>query len=83
MKIESTMVEMFREEINTVFCLFIANLWAVNKENILKFKKQQKEKRKNAWNWNFSKVIRVLRVRKEFSLHKWLIIDVEKEKSVL
>ena len=48
MKIESTMVEMFREEINTVFCLFIANLWAVNKENILKFKKQQKEKRKNA-----------------------------------
>ena len=46
MEIVSTKVEMFREEINTVFCLFIANLWTENKENILKLKKQQKEKAK-------------------------------------
>ncbi|MGV8962354.1 MAG: hypothetical protein ACOH2V_03110 [Candidatus Saccharimonadaceae bacterium] len=48
MKIEFTKVDMFREEINTVFCAFIANIWAEKKENILKLKKQQREKIKTA-----------------------------------
>ena len=48
MEIASTKVEMFREEIKTVFCLFIANLWSENKGDILKLKKQQKENKKTA-----------------------------------
>jgi hypothetical protein len=40
MKIESTTVEMFRKEKNTVFCAFIANTCPEKKENSLILKKQ-------------------------------------------
>ena len=40
MKIESTAVEMFWKEKNTVFCAFIANIWPEKKKNSLKLKKQ-------------------------------------------
>ena len=42
MEIESTKVEMFREEKNTDFCAFIAKIWKEKKENSLKQKKQQR-----------------------------------------
>ena len=38
MKIESTAVEMFWKEKNTVLCAFIANIWTEKKKNILKLK---------------------------------------------
>ena len=53
MKIESTTVEMFREEINTVFCLFIANLWTENKVNILKLKKTAEREYKSSLKLKF------------------------------
>ena len=44
MKIESTTVEMFWKEKNTVFCALIANICPEKKKNNLKLKKQQREK---------------------------------------
>ena len=39
-KIESTAVEMFRKERNTVFCAFITNIYPEKKKKSLKLKKQ-------------------------------------------
>jgi hypothetical protein len=44
MKIESTTVEMFWKDNNTVFCAFIANICLEKKKNRLKLKKQLREK---------------------------------------
>ena len=44
MKIESTDVEMFWKEKNTVLCAFIANIWHEKKKNSLKLKKQLRRK---------------------------------------
>ena len=44
MKIESTAVEMFWKERNTVFCAFIANICPEKKRNSQRLKKQLKGK---------------------------------------
>ena len=44
MKIESTPVEMFWKEKNTIFCAFIANICPEKKKNSLKLKKHLRGK---------------------------------------
>ena len=48
MEIESTKVEMFREEKNTVFCAFTANICPVKKKNSLQLKNSRERRTETA-----------------------------------